>query len=767
MIQQIAHYRILELIGEGGMGQVFLAEDTRLDRRVALKVLLNQTPDPDLVARFEREAKAVASLDHPNILAIHDYGRDGNRPYVVMELLSGQSLRERLDEGPLPFRKAVTYGLDIVHGLAAAHDKGIWHRDLKPANVYLTNDGRVKIVDFGLASVRHSQGLGQPSTDATAIRDVKTDPGTRIGTIGYMSPEQVRGEQADHRSDLFSFGCLLFEMVSGQRAFQGPTAVETMHAILKDEPRWAALEHTAPPALVLIVRRCLEKRPAERFQSARDLSFALEAALSSGAAHISGGSFIRDAEAVVAASIGTHRSIAVLPFLNMSGDADTEYFSDGVTEDIINALAQLTELRVAARTSSFAFKGRQVELSEIGARLKVDSVLEGSVRRAGRRLRVTAQLVNVRDGYHLWSERYDRELDDVFAIQDDIATNIARRLRLTLTAGSDAPLVRRSTEHMDAYDRYLQGRYHVEQRGAGIARGLEFFYQALALDPKFALAHAAIAETLSLLAVYSIGSTAERMSPAYIAATRALELDPALAESHQAMALVHVLWTHDWDAAKAEFDRALEINPNFVSARYWLGLLYYMFARRQPREALAQTLHAVELDPMSTIAIYAVGLVLVCSGHYAEAVERMRAAIPRDPTSFLLQRVLGSGLAGQGKYDEAIEVLERAAPISGRLPGLLAELGAAYIGAGKLPEADRLQQELVDRSKTSYVSPLTMAVIPMAAGRVDESVAYMERGYEAKDALFMAAAVWPTLGKARDLPRVRALFQQIGLPLEG
>jgi tetratricopeptide (TPR) repeat protein len=307
----------------------------------------------------------------------------------------------------------------------------------------------------------------------------------------------------------------------------------------------------------------------------------------------------------------------------------------------------------------------------------------------------------------------------------------------------------------------------VEQRGDGIARGLAFFYQALALDPQFALAHAAIAETLSLLAVYSVGSTAERMSPAYIAATRALELDPSLAESHQAMALVHVLWTHDWDAAKAEFDKALAINPNFVSARYWLGLLYYMFARRQPREALAQTLHAVELDPISTVAVYAVGLVLVCSGHFVEAAERMRAAIVRDPSSFLLQRVFGSALAGQQKYDEAIEVLERAVPLSGRHPGLLAELGAAYIGAGKLTEADRLQQELVDRSKTSYVSPLTMAVIPMVAGRVDESVAYMEKGYEAKDALFIATAVWPWLGRGREHPRVRALFQQIGLPLEG
>jgi serine/threonine protein kinase/tetratricopeptide (TPR) repeat protein len=770
-MQQIAHYRILEQIGEGAMGQVFLAEDTRLERRVALKVLSNPSPDDDQVKRFEREAKAVAALDHPNVLSIHDFGREGNRPYVVMEFLTGQTLRERLDSGPIPVRKAIGFAIETASGLAAAHEKGIWHRDLKPANIFITADGRVKILDFGLAMVRRSAETVVSDSSPTVLADAATNPGTVLGTVGYMAPEQVRGLVADQRSDLFALGCVMFELFSGQRAFHEQTPIETMHAILKEEARLELLEKVPVPAtIVQIVRRCLEKEPAQRFQSARDLEFALQAVLAmppfTQAHGTHGVTIIRDAEAALAATLSSRRSIAVLPFTNMSGDADTEYFSDGVTEDIINALAQLAALRVAARTSSFAFKGKQVDLAEVGSKLKVDCVLEGSVRRSGKRLRVTAQLINVSDGYHLWSDRYDRELDDVFAIQDDIATNISRKLRLTFEGKTEEPLVRPSTEHMGAYDLYLQGRYLLEQRGEGIGKGLQLFHKAIALDPKFALAHASVAETLCLLSAYNIGSSAQRMVPAQAAATRALELDPSLAEAHNAMALVHMLWTQDWAAGEAEFNRAIDINPNYVNARYWKGLLYHLFVKRQGREALDETLHAVDLDPMGTVPAYALGLVLVCLGHNDEAIKRARDAMVRDPNSVLLRRIIGSALMGRGEFDEAVSELEQAVAFSGREAWLLSELGAAYIGAGKADQANRLQDEMLASSETTFVSGLVLSVIPLLAGRVDEAMAHIQRSFDERQSLFIGISSWPVMARAREDPRVRRMCEQIGVNLE-
>ncbi len=744
------------------MGQVFVAEDTRLDRKVALKVLLHPTPGADQIARFEREAKAVAALDHPNILSIHDFGRDGENPYVVMELLTGQTLRQRIDAGPVPVDKAVAYALEITHGLAAAHQKGICHRDLKPANIFITEDGRVKILDFGLALVRRQ--FTEPS-NATTIRESSTEPGTILGTIGYMAPEQVRGEIADQRSDIFAFGCVLYEMLTGRRAFLEPTAVETMHAILKTAPAFGSLDEAGvPPAVVAIVRRCLEKASAERFQSARDLGFALQAALSAAAAAPqTAADRVREAEAAVAASIGSRQSIAVLPFSNLSGDADTEYFSDGVTEDIINALAQLTELRVAARTSSFAFKGKSLDIQAIGARLKVGSVLEGSVRRAGKRLRVTAQLIDVKDGYHLWSERYDREMDDVFAIQDDIASNIAKRLQLTLGPAARELRGKPTTAHLDAYDLYLRGRHLVEQRGEGIAKGLEYFNRALALDPDFALVYAAIAETLTLLAVYSIGDPAGHMPRAKAAAERAVALDPGLAEAHNAMALVRTLWDRDWAAAEQEFDRAIAINPNYVSARFWRALLLRLYGQGRREEALREVLHAVELDPVGSIPVYALGLVLLSLGDYREALKRIAPALERDASFFLLQRVAGVAHLYLHEPDAAVAALEKGVAFSSRHGAALAELAAGYILSGQPGAARQIEEELAARGRTSYVSPLWQAVIAIGFGRTDEAVAHLERAYDLREPMLIAASAHPTLAPVRSDPRVLSLFRRLGM----
>ena len=751
------------------MGVVFLAEDTRLDRRVALKVLLKENPDGSRGKRFEREAKAIAALSHPNILSIYDYGRDANRPYIAMELLDGRTIRQALDEtGAMALRKAVTYGLEIVEGLAAAHDKGISHRDLKPANIFITRDDHVKILDFGLASVRQPIVAESPAAETMLLRDSPTTPGMVLGTIGYMAPEQVRGEPVDHRADIFAFGSVLFEMLSGERAFIESSAVETMHAILTRHPAFERLERLPVPEPVLqILRRCLEKRPEQRFQSARDLAFSFQTLLAQPHfGSFGSGSQWRESHSGITSSsplgLTSYRAIAVLPFSNMSNDAEMEYFSDGITEEIINALAQLPNLRVAARTSSFAFKGKAMDLGDVGARLKVDSVLEGSVRRAGKRLRITAQLINVADGYQLWAERYDRDLDDVFAIQDDIATNIARRLQLTLS-GSDEPLVKPATEYMEAYDLYLQGRFFVEKRGPGLAKGLSFYQQALARDPNFALAHAAIAEVMTLLALYVIGDPAERMVQAQRAARRALELDPALADAHCVMAMVKVLWEWDWSGALESFDAALAINPNHVAARYWKGLVYHQWCCGEHDAALRETRRAVELDPMGTVPLYAECLVLIGMGRHDDATRRAALGLERDPTSALLHRVMAVAALGQHQLVDAIPHAEKATAFSQRQPVLLAELAAIYAAAGQSDRADELQQELMAVGKSAYVSPVSLAMLASMRGHLEDGIAHLEMAFERHDPQLLAVLVWPSTQSLRQDARVRERFRQIGI----
>ncbi|HEX6095069.1 MAG TPA: protein kinase [Thermoanaerobaculia bacterium] len=756
----IGQYEVIRLIGEGGMGRVFLARDPMLDRHVAVKVLSSSAPLGEEVARFEREAKALAALDHPNILSIHEFGRVGSTPYVVMELLDGRNLRELIAEGPMAHRTVIRYATEIAQGLAAAHDKGITHRDLKPENIFITRNDHVKIVDFGLANVR----VHQPSPGTSASKTVLTAPGSVIGTVGYMAPEQVRGEAADHRADIFTFGAVLFEMLTGKRPFEESTMVETLHAILKSDAPLRRLEdvHT-PPALIDIVGRCLEKNVTRRYQSARDIAGALQA-MPLLSEWVSTPRSFRTSSTPSGISIGRRTSIAVLPFTNIGGDADMEYFSDGVTEDIINALTQVEGLYVAARTSCFAFKGKSVGIPEIGAALRVNAVLEGSVRRAGKRLRITAQLIDVGDGYHLWSERYDRELDDVFAIQDDIAVNIAQKLRIALTdRPEDEPLVKPATRNLDAYELYLKARFLVEQRGEGLVKGLEFFRQAIATDPNYALAYAGMAETLCLLAVYGAVDPRQVMPGAKGAAHKALQLDDGLAEAHNAMALVSVLHDWGWNRAIAEFDRALAINPNFGPAHYWKGLFLHLFVRRNGEEALRETKRAVELDPIAALPAYAHGLVYIGTGRYEEALHVAERMLARDPSHAILYRVLGVAHLCLGHYEEATAAFERGAALSMRHPWFVGELGATRAAKGDLAEARRLQEELLARAQTTYISPMSLAVIPIALGDNETAFRYFEMAFEQRDPLLIAATTWPIVARLGKEPRVVRLFEEMGV----
>jgi serine/threonine protein kinase/tetratricopeptide (TPR) repeat protein len=654
----LGHYRIIEKIGEGGMGEVYRARDERLDRDVAVKVLPSSVAqDPERITRFEREAKAVARLEHPNILAIYDFGTDDDVTYSVTELLGGETLRERLEGGALGWRKAAEVGASIADGLAAAHGAGIIHRDLKPDNVFLTADGRVKILDFGLA-----RDVAAAAPDKTHSPTVSryTDPGAVMGTAGYMSPEQVRGEPADSRSDIFALGSVLYEMASGCHAFVCETAAETMTAILREEPGESAATDTAvAPELRRIITRCLEKNPEERFQSARDLAFDLRSiATQTGAVGTRGrrtasrrtwrwvavGGLV-----VVIAAVGIWQlatrievpepseeipRIVVLPFENL-GSADDEYFADGITEEITSRLAAVSGLQVISRTSAMQYKEGRPSLQQIGEELDVGFVLEGTIRwdRAGEehgRVRITPQLIRVADDSHLWSERYDRVLEDIFAVQSDIAAEVITQLQASLLESERRAVDARPTDNMEAYQAYLLGIQYgrsYEEKSTRLA--VEMFERAVQLDSEFAVAYAALSKAHSNMYHFRYDFTTERLEKAKASAERALELRDNLPEAHLALADYYYSGYRDYDRALEHFEIASERlanEPDLLSGPFFVF-------RRQGRwdDALKRLDEWRQADPQSYTLALESSVTFSHLREFEKAEREMRRAIALSP----------------------------------------------------------------------------------------------------------------------------------------
>ena len=735
-------YQIVGLLGAGGMGAVYRARDARLGREVAIKVLPEEVSrSPERLARFEKEARALAALSHPHVLAVFDVGEVDGRPYLVTELLEGESLRERLSRERIPLETTIAWSIQLARGLSSAHQKGIVHRDLKPENLFIMNEGTVKILDFGLAKLSdRSDPERLTSESPTNLRG--TSPGVLLGTVGYMSPEQVRGRKADARSDVFALGAVLYEMLTATRAFRGDSAVEVLSAILERPP--PGLPPDVPRAVARIVMRCLEKRPEGRFPSAQDLVTALEA--------LSKKTLPAEKE---------RPSIAVLPFVNMSPDPDDEYFSDGITEEITNALTQVEDLRVAARTSAFKFKGKSDDLREVGDKLGVARVLEGSVRRAGKRLRITAQLVNVEDGYHLWSERFDRELDDVFAIQDEIATAIAERMR-----GKDSPTrqsvrVKQPTRNLEAYDLYLKGRFHWEQRGEGLRKGLEYFEKALSLDPDFALAHVGVADACCLLTMYSLVRAREAMHQAKAAAQRALEIDPTLAGAENALGFVAAFYEWDWQGAEEHFGRALTLDPFYAPAYYWKAV--YLACRGRFEEALEHIERALELDPLGVPPNFLRGFVLMAAGRLHEANQTLREFAHKEPNSFVSHRMLGLSFLLLSQPEDAIRELEIATTLSNRHPWPVGDLAQAYAATGRTEEAEALFQELLDRARREYVAPVQLSWAAAALGRKDEALRFLEEACAERDSQLLFIGVLRSPGDFSEDPRFREILRRVGI----
>jgi serine/threonine protein kinase/Tfp pilus assembly protein PilF len=721
---RLGPYEILARIGAGGMGEVWKARDTRLGRVVAIKKVKEQHSE-----RFKQEARSIAALNHPNICQLFDIGED----YLVLEYVEGKPL-----SCPLSEREAVRLAIQIATALEEAHAKGIIHRDLKPSNIMVTDKGSVKLLDFGLAKLyeQDASSSQSPTVDFPA-----TQAGAILGTVAYMSPEQAQGQSADARSDIFSFGLVLYEMLCGRRAFTGDSNYSVMDAIVKKDP--PPLQ--ASPAFVSIVSRCLAKQPSARYQAIAEVRTALEAVS-------------REMEAE--SSTEPQPSIAVLPFINMSGDKEQEYFSDGLSEEIINALTQIPGLKVIARTSSFSFRGKETDIAQIRDRLRVQNILEGSVRKSGNRIRVTAQLINTADESHLWSERYDRDMTDVFAIQDEISQAIAEKLRVRLSG--ERGMERLRTEKPEAYNLYLKGRYFfVRLVPESISKCKEYYEQATILDPFYALPWFGLALYYWYLGYEGSLAAKEANAMAREAVLKALELDETLAEAHSFMG-VHKTIEFDWNGANLEFQRALELCP-----RHWDVLYHYsqygLLPMGRQDEAIAMMQRALETDPLSPILHVMLAYVYMYARKYGRAIEQLHIALELDPYFGLAHQHYSRVLSMTGKYSESIRAGEACVQIMGRGPIYLSALGYAYGRAGQSDEAQRILEELRDLSRNSYAPALSLAEVHLGLGEMDKCLDWLERAVEERESVACLIHVDPTYDPLRTHSRYRALLRKMNL----
>jgi serine/threonine-protein kinase len=786
------------------MGEVYRARDTRLKRDVAIKVVPEHlAKDPQALNRFEREAQAVAAISHPNILAVYDVGTEEGTSFVVTELLEGETLRESVRRSTIPWRKAIEYGVAIADGLAAAHARGVIHRDLKPENIFLTTDGVVKILDFGLARIETATPPAERADTPTMTLD--TRPGTVLGTVNYMSPEQVRGLKTDARSDIFSFGCVLYEMLARHRAFTGATPADTMTAILKEEaPDFESTRAEVAPEVERIIARCLEKKSELRIQSARDLGFALRDILSdSGLARpvVTGGpsrtgKFLWIMAVIGVVAVGTLlavlsidrwtarrrdaadegrrytlrqpgpgavESLAVLPLENLSGDPQQEYFADAMTDAIIDDLAKISALRVISRTSVMRYKGTDKLLPEIAGELNVDAVVEGTALLAGDRVRIRVRLIEATTERQVWGDRYERDIRDILAIQSEVARAIAEGIQIKLTPAEKAMLASTESVKPDAYDAYMTGLGFVHRGTEEACRtALRFFEQALEIDPDFALAHAGRAQAYSMLSDHHLAPK-ETMPFAKSAAMNALVLDDTLAEAHTALGRVRLQYEWNWSAARESFERAMELNPSLTDAR--LGYAEYLTAMKRGDEAMAQLDMVRERDPASLYTHESHGAVSFMARRFDRTIRDCTAAIEVDPEFWSAHMWLGLAQGQTGEFSSGIHHLRRALKLN-NTPLIAATLGSVLALSGQRTEAEAVLEELKEREERDYVCPYELATISIALGDHEEAFTEMDRACDGRASCLPWLQVDPRVDPLRPDPRFDDLLRRVGFEPE-
>jgi serine/threonine-protein kinase len=751
--ETVLHYQILRKLGAGGMGAVYEALDTRLNRPVALKVLHSDVASTPLAReRFMAEASTASSLDHPNICTIYAIEESTRGELLLaMALYRGQTLDRLLRKGPLPIPQVVDIATQACQALNVTHTAGIVHRDIKPSNILVTEDGVVKVLDFGLSKISD----GANHTRLTAPNQV-------MGTLLYISPEQLRGETVDHRTDLWAMGAVLYEMTTGLAPFHRTNSTAIMRAIgFEEYTPVRDLRPEVPEAIERVIEGALQKKPLERYASAAQM-----------VADLGGG---RPASAVplhpsqLASSSGTishSTAVAVLPLQNLSADPDNEYFSDGLTEELISALGRAARLRVVSRSSAFAFKGKIDDVRKIGEQLGVDVVLEGSVRRSGQRIRVTLQLTNVANGYQLWSDRYDRQMIDIFDLQDEISQTVVVALKAQLGADISQARISRFTENVDAYELYLKGRYNWNQKTPeSIQLAFQYFQQALEIDPNFAMAHSGLADFYSLMASLWIMPAQHAWPLAKEAALRAMALNDRLANPHISLALVLQFYEWDWAEAEKEMRIGVSLRPQLGDS--YVSYAYFLMTQGRLRMALEKVRVGLQYDPMSLPLRTTEAMILTYLGEHDASITLARQALDSAPYFIELYYVLGVAYMGAGRPTHAVQILEKGADMTRRMPLLLGWLGAAYIQAGDMAAAEAVLQELLEQAKQSFSVPLPLAVLYIAMGRKDEAFDWLNRAADGRDTILCYIQSMPTFDPLRDDPRYEQLIERMGFPRAG